>query len=269
MISNDGPLNCLQPIQYELMSFLVYPEVEYYSKIAGKCAKFQLMLHDWHRYAVKHSKLKRSLNMIKTQICTLNMDQFMELLFNVQPWMTHADLMEILQFSDLEQHNAVCQGGGSDGDLRRGRQIWVCHISIKVLLLTYFVADWYKDDDRGGFKSTFYKVITTMHRHRGYSCWMVLDSGYQSIHRFGNHIVEGHVLRTLQTDMEKHTFDEADALFAHNCREPPIVSIHAFQQLQTHYMKGLIKGYRIMRDDPAADGITFLNELGKPLLLRF
>merc|ERR1712176_1547556 len=106
-------------------------------QIATRYTKYQLMLNDWNRFALKHSKLKRSIQILKTRFFKLKMDDFMNMLRNLQPWMTADDMLAILQSET--QHNTPCNGCQSYSPGRN--EIWLCHIAIKVYLMSYFVVD--------------------------------------------------------------------------------------------------------------------------------
>merc|ERR1712176_291121 len=125
------------------------------------------------------------------------MGQFVELLFNVQPWMTNADLMDILQSPQLQQHNVVCQGCGAKNS--DNNTVWVCHIAVKVMLLSYFVVDMYTDGYESYSQSlqwrlansTLLKLEWTLRRHHCNSCktpWDVNESA-RNIHLMGRHFV--------------------------------------------------------------------------------
>ncbi len=67
-------------------------------------------MEDWNIYAIKHSKFKKSINILKKQLKLLNLDDFINLIFSLQPWMTGSHLWEIIEFQTTKTN--LCNGCG-------------------------------------------------------------------------------------------------------------------------------------------------------------
>eukprot|EP01084_Bolivina_argentea_P175910 304522_1 len=259
-IENNKNLIDLQPLKYILLSFIIHPKIEYYTQIKNAYPKYQIMMEDWNTYAIKHSKLKKSINILKKQIKSLNMDDFINLIYKLQPWMTGEQLWEIIQFE--KKTTTLCNGCGA-AKLRDNRTIcWVCHIGFKVIFLLYFAVDLWIDE-------AFYfdKITSYLMDHHVAACdWFwTLDKSYRYIQLFGNHILPGHIVNKIR---DKRKNEMNDKQYVEYCKNPPIVSIETFKTIQRNYMIELKQGYKTSSQNPTVLSVSVANELGNINIYR-
>eukprot|EP01084_Bolivina_argentea_P013339 25000_1 len=192
----------------------------------------------------------------------LNMDAFMDLLYELQPWMNRNDLWKIIEYQfptmlkspgieDTIQHSSQCCNACL---LQKNttRRCWICHIAVKTMLLMYFCVDLY-------LGSIFTKCIKYIAAHCTGTCswyWDISkDSSY--IRAFGHHVVKGYVINKMKAN-------DDNELQLYN--KPPIITKEMFKEIKYNMMKETRHGWRWATTAPnpqnAPQGVWFATTSG-------
>jgi len=238
-------LRSLEPLKYIMLSYLVHPRIEYHTQIYDTFPLHQMIMDEWQKYALNKNNLNRSIGILKKTMRNLSIDDFMELLHRLQPWMHSKTMLDILQY----QANFGCNGCVAANLCKVTSKQWICHLAIKTMLLMYFAVDLYENHAKY-FDELHFKFII---RHVWDSCpQFYAKSHIPSLHMIGYHMVKDHIIHKIRKDESEEQF----------ILKPPVISIETFRQVQRTMINDLKNGNVYHRRN-VDDCIWIANEKGQ------
>eukprot|EP01083_Nonionella_stella_P164503 544601_1 len=256
-------LECLEPLKYELLAFLMHSSTKYHtSDDASKAV--QLKLDAWTAWTLRdHMKRGIHIRTIKRVMKGMDIGAFMDLLVQFQPWMDVDSLMNIME-SQPGMNGEECSACHIPyHECQRTMSLcWMCHMAVKAMLLVYFTTNLHDTKEQ-----YFKKINRYISRHCvKYQCawfWSIRNFMYGSyrdcrhfyILMFGKHPVPNHVVNQMREETE------GDLL------QPPIITKQQLVSVQQDMMKTLLKSFNgetahVFGSHPI-NGVSLVDEAGR------
>eukprot|EP01084_Bolivina_argentea_P007978 14932_1 len=238
----ENNLKVLLPMKNILLSYLMCSKVPYFNNVND--AKYQLMMDEWHNYSLRKNNLNKSVNILKKMMKNLSIDNFIDLLFNLQPWLNVTQLSEILDFQVgnaglmqikprpvpaykglLNQYCNGCVSANLGSNVMD--KCWICHMAIKTMLLMYFVVDLFEDN-----AEYFRNFENFIRDHSVVACaryWSVVTSSWNL---FGCHVIKDHIIHEIKK------LDSDCFLLI-----PPIIDKETLKKIQMEMLTELKRGW--------------------------